>query len=308
MAKNILPLFISLTISISVFSQNIPLVENGAVWKESHITIAGPFTLHHAICGDTMRNGILYSQLVALQVDSQMQVTSKNYLAGLRQENSLVFALFSGVQDEVLLYDFSLEMGDEISLTLPFSADQVVRKVDSTAVEMLAGKMRKIIYFQNDDPNCPYAPEFWIEGIGSSYGIWVRAFDPCTVFDAGGQLLCYGHESDYLNLTLIECFLPDLNGCDLTSAAADRISETPDITVYPNPASGFVSINYKTETPAENWQISVHNALGEMVVSPLETAVNGWQMDVAHFPQGIYFLRIMNGENRLVGTGKFLKI
>ena len=54
MKKTVLQLCLFLTCITSSFSQ-IPFPDNGAIWKESHLTIAGPITYHYALCRDTTR-------------------------------------------------------------------------------------------------------------------------------------------------------------------------------------------------------------------------------------------------------------
>ncbi len=289
----------------AVFSQTIDFPINNAVWKEVQTTIAGPITQYLALCGDTVINDISYSRLVMLQVDSQLQVTDSYYQGGLRQENDLVYFIYDGAPNELLLFDFSLEAGDEISLLI--FGTVTTRKVDSTNVRLLAGQMRKVIYFEKN-PNCYEPPEFWIESIGSSYGLLTRGLDPCSVSDAGGQLLCYEHEDEYLNLTLIECFLPELNNCNLTNATDDVLKKQLEIIISPNPSYGHILIDIKNKEIGRNWSVSFLNAVGEMAAVEINRDGNKFESNIAHLPSGIYFIKIINEKNTIMGVGKFLKI
>ncbi|MEZ4955048.1 MAG: T9SS type A sorting domain-containing protein [Saprospiraceae bacterium] len=307
MTKNLSFLFFFLFSAMAGISQTVDFPENNAIWKEAQITIAGPITRHLALCGDTLFNGGLYSQIVELQVNDSMQITSSSYVGALRQENGLVYYHSDFLPDDILLYDFSLEAGDEITLSFTFVNQQVTRKVDSTDEQLLAGKMRKVIYFENTMPSCPLPPEMWIEGIGSSYGLLGRAFDPCTVADAGGQLLCFQQEDEYLNLTLIECFLPALNNCSFINATENVLPKNALLHIYPNPTMDRLFIEIKNELINADFKFSVINSFGQIIETELKNNGDDFSMNVSDLPVGIYFIKIMDGENRQVGFGKFIK-
>ena len=300
-------LFAFFIYSSTGFSQNIDFPEDNAVWKEMQTTIAGPHEQHLVLCGDTLINGVSYSQVYALQVDSQLQITGRYYQGGLRQEDQQVYFIYNGNANEFLLYDFSVETGEDISMLI-FGTDQVSLIVDTVQVEFLAGKMRKVVYFESQVPNCTFPAELWIEGIGSSYGLLTRGLNPCLVADAGGQLLCYEHEDDYLNLTLIECFLPELNNCSLVNSTDDFLSEKMEITISPNPSSSHIFVNLNNKEFGQNWSVNIYNAIGEMVEVEINKNRNGFESNIAHLPSGIYLIEIINEKSMEIGVGKLLKI
>lgn len=307
MTKNLSFLFFFLFSAFAGISQTIDFPDNNAIWKEAQITIAGPFTRHLALCGDTLFNGVVYSQIVELQVNDSMQITSSNYVGALREENSLVYYHSDFLPDDILLYDFSLEAGDEISLSFTFADQQVTRKVESTEVQLLAGKMRKVIYFENAVPTCSLPKEIWIEGIGSSYGLLERSFDPCTVADAGGQLLCFQQEDEYLNLTFIECFLPTLNNCSFINATENISPKNTLLHLYPNPTADHLFIEIKNELITADFKFLVINSFGQIIETELKNNGENLSTDVSELSGGIYFIKIMDEENKQVGMGKFIK-
>ena len=70
-----------------------------------------------------------------------------------------------------------------------------------------------------------------------------------------------------------------------------------DISIYPNPSSDF--INIKTDSKID--AVRVYNSLGILMIqSQLQL------IDVSAFPAGNYFVRIIQGENKVVK--RFLKL
>lgn len=281
--------------SISMFSQN-AFPHNQAIWKLSSTTIVGPFIEHHALCGDTLIDGIYYRKFSSLQVDLAMNIVGETYLGAIRTEGEKVFYLPEINPQEILLYDFSLEAGDSIELVPQYASNSVTRYVDSVKTETLAGANRKLIYFRPGYANAPV--EFWIEGIGSNYGVINRASDPGP--DFGSELLCYAHEDEYLNLTLIECFLPELNNCPLVSSVYEEGENY--FSIYPNPTSERIFIEMK-KGEINHLEVNLYDASGR-----LEKHFNVYgeeiiSLDIEGVNSGLYFLEIKNkgtGERKVV--------
>lgn len=102
--------------------------------------------------GDTTVNSAKYKKLYMHNCISGVL----SYMASMREENQQVFAVYSGNQQEQLIYDFSLVVGD--SIRSPYNNEThyfKVTKIDT--IEAGTGK-RKRIKLDFDT---------WIEGIGT---------------------------------------------------------------------------------------------------------------------------------------------
>lgn len=269
----------------AALSQIAPFPENDAVWKEEHITIVGPIFQHFALCGDTLINGKTYSQVVTLQEDSTGTVTGKSYLSAVRVEGEQVWVFPQGFSDEILLYDFSLEANDQILLLDFFSGSQLTRTVDSVKVENLAGADRRVIYFKPDLPG--ESGEFWIEGFGSNYGVLWRAYLPGA--DIGFQLLCFQHGDEYLNLTLIECFLPDVPDCGTTYAGEGAGAKgILKLTATPNPSGSEVKFFINQKNGWENSSLKIYAANGKLLMTMENVAPEMSLPETASLNPGFY--------------------
>ncbi len=249
----------------ATLAQNLPFPQSNAVWKEAQTTIAGPIFSHIALCGDTLLNGANYSQVLSKQKTvNDQNITSSFYLGGLRSNGGVVRYKPNDFSAELVLYDFNLNPNDVIDLTEVFTGGTVSRKVDSVKMETLAGKLRKVIYFEPGYPGAPV--EYWMEGIGSSFGLLGRASDPGA--DYGSELLCFEHGTSYLNLTLIECFLPQLPaGCGIVNAGKEVLvkNEPLKLTAQPNPAGPTLRFTTNQKQLPEACNLKIYAANGKLL-------------------------------------------
>jgi hypothetical protein len=75
-----------------------------------------------------------------------------------------------------------------------------------------------------------------------------------------------------------------------------------EITVFPNPASGSIHINW--QAAMANSQVKIYDMLGELVHQQIISSANE-QIDISSLAAGIYILRLQNGESP--GVVRFVK-
>ena len=269
-----------------MLAQNLPFPQSNAVWKEAQTTIAGPIFSHAALCGDTLLNGVNYSQVISLEVDNDQNITDSYFRGGLRSNGGVVRYKPNDSSAELVLYDFNLEPNDIIDLTEVFTGSPISRKVDSVKMETLAGKLRKVIYFEPGYPNAPV--EYWMEGIGSNFGLLGRASDPGA--DYGSELLCFQHDEEYLNLTFIECFLPQLPAeCGIVNAGHEVVANEPlKLTAQPNPAGPTLRFSTNKKQLPEACNLKIYTANGKLLKTVAATQP---EMDLPaglNLPPGFY--------------------
>lgn len=227
----------------------------------------------YSIQGDTSINSNDYQKIY----------TSENeYYGAIRTENLEVFILPDNAPDEVLLYDFSLNLGDMYYSPF-FNISFEVMETDS--ISDLNGQKHKIIYF--DDYENDYIGYFWIEGIGSSGGL----LKPIQINDI---FLCgCGHTEDrdivcfHRNDTLI--YRPFFDDCyPLDEVNIEEIPRT-ELLVYPNPTPGRISIQ------AENLvEISVFDLQGKQIYKGKET-----ELDLSKNTKGIYIIKVITDKQSI---------
>lgn len=169
----------------------------------------------------------------------------------------------------LLMYDFTLQVGDTFHLPLDTAAWSVISVRDS--VQLLNGTYRDRLTFAN-----------WIEGgTGCSSGTWIEGIgDPGFVFfpivdcfELGMNLECYGIDN-----------VPLLGSC-LYLGQQEVATEIP-YELVPTGSYGRFTLT----APVEKIQgISVHDAIGREVGA---IAMSGGSIDLSQHVAGIYFLRI----------------
>ena len=80
---------------------------------------------------------------------------------------------------------------------------------------------------------------------------------------------------------------------DITSNVDDLIGERPGISIYPNPATDVINIDFPQEG---SWHIAVYNALGKKVFVDSRSSTRGFSFHLDESP-GYYILRATNGQH-----------
>jgi hypothetical protein len=75
-----------------------------------------------------------------------------------------------------------------------------------------------------------------------------------------------------------------------------------DVAIFPNPARNEVNVAVDPALGIKT--ISVYNLIGKVVISSKVTS-NNVKMDIEDIPVGIYFLRAIDAQGRVITTRKF---
>ena len=242
------------------------------IWSPPHPQ--GTFEELHVQGDDVEINGMAYHTI--------LESHSQTILGAYRNEDRQVYYCKwngSDYDEEVMLYDYDLEVGD-------FFNDSDEHPMEVISVSYIAdnnGMERKKIKFSflglEDET------EYWIEGIGSNRGFIHSGNYTPTDDGAIFHLLCY-HVGE--NLIYVS---PEYNACDI-----DEINEEnaiDQISVYPNPASGTISILNPNGMSVT--KVDIIDLLGRVVLSSEKTD----SIDVSSLSEGQYFVRIQ-GESTVV--------
>lgn len=87
-----------------------------------------------------------------------------------------------------------------------------------------------------------------------------------------------------------------------SSLGTDNVRPFNDIALYPNPAHGELNIAVDPNMGIKT--ISVYNLIGKLVISAKVTG-SAIKMDIEDIPTGIYFLRAIDAQGRVVTSRKF---
>ena len=229
---------------------------------------------------------------------------------------------------EFLLYDFSLNIGDTISIYE--NEGSTLYRVKMTRVEEVAlygsmnGSYNDLIYSNSDsiqvlengdfrkrilmETTHPYGTSYdspstvWIEGIGSMHGL-TRQFrtDFYAACTGDWKLLCYSNEYELLLSTHWNinenCFrIPE--GVSIKENNVNTYFK-----LYPNPSNRIIKIESIENIELNNCKIDLIDLLGRIVYS--SNFYNSMELDVSSYPDGLYFVQITQ-QNKSLFNGKIV--
>lgn len=220
---------------------------------------------------DTIINTLSYKKIVGYTGLWNIQ------LIGIRQDipNKKVFGIDGNTLQEILLYNFDVNIGDTISFRPLVQCDSIsiVNSIDSVLV---GSSYRKRI---NLNMNVSL-----IEGIGSTSGL-VES----NCFE-GANLLCY-----YTN-NADTIFSDDTSPWLCKPNSIQESEHLKNITIYPNPFSNYLKINFNSAINRTR-KIILYNILGEKQFEH-KTNNNELVIDMKNYPIGLYYLQILDEKQK----------
>ncbi len=299
--------FIKKTISITIFFvitcnnyinaqeyEYVPFPESDAVWSEIYWkSVFEPYPRwlynKYAIFNeDTIINGIKYHKLFHTH-DTKITRGNSKFIGGIREDslkriiaNASMFELVPEIE-EVILFDFSLNIGDTITqyindtICTNIRFELVVVDIDTLSINHTK---RKVFSF-----NIPWT--HWIEGIGSVQGLVFPSGDLPTN-GISNDLVCM-HQNDSLlyyysgsgDIYYDDC-IPSfvINGAILLP--------NPSINVYPNPITDgtayFENLDFET--------FELFDFYGKLIKEENIKGVRQFELKTSGFPSGSYFYRL----------------
>ena len=204
--------------------------------------------------------------------------------------DSYSFSLFN-TEDEILLYDFGLTVGDSFALTIDDTV--IVESINSVSIN---NNMYKRFNFDVSLCWSSNLPDdyHWIEGIGSSFGYFPYA----DCFESGGEALCfheYYYTGNYPWPDSISSYEPQGGYCWILQLGQDDLSLEPNFVASPNPVADLLHLEFIDEQNS----ILIINSTGEIMDQFIS---NGYSLiyDVSEFSQGVYFVNVNNKVQRIL--------
>jgi|APTNR8051073442_1049403.scaffolds.fasta_scaffold00571_17 hypothetical protein len=274
-----------LALPLSLAAQVFP-VESGSAWRGIIYGLAGPIPVASVMCGDTTINTIKYSKFYQINYGLDGTYYNSNYRACTRIDGQKVWVIANGATQEILLYDFGVEVGDTLHLQFVDFDQGLDYYTESIEQINIGGVLHKMIRFQTS-----YGiPDVWIEGIGSIMGPLDRGF---FVIDAQPALTCYLKDGDVVYKTAAE------QECEggLTCAIVSGNGEVPDLNafkVFPNPANAAIWI--KSDVPGPI-QVEIFTADGRLVSKAAYPDGQFTQVSTESLAPAIYLFRIAPKDN-----------
>lgn len=263
--------------------------DNNPVWTQSSNCAVGyPCVVEevyeYRVQGDTLINNLTYVKIFKSGYGSynwfapppSFACEGSYTFAGeqaefyLRSEDKRIFFWSEFEPQEVLLFDFNLEIGDTLPLSYTTYSEIIVSDLDSI---MVNGSYRKRFMLEGES-----TAEYIIEGIGSSNGL-IESISP--ILECGYMMRCFKLNDEAILATQDTL-------CDLILSV--KQNQIPDFAIYPNPFEDKFKLSLKENETSER-EILIFNSAG-IRVKTIQTPQNEVELDLTGFPQGFYFLSV----------------
>lgn len=247
--------------------------------------------------GDTIIDSKKYKAVFQQHGDVIADFNKATYYAAVREDTigEKIYCIRKFDEIERLICDFSLNADDTASIYTFWPAGTPIKKlitvktVDSIEI---SGQYRKRINVANEYESS----DSWIEGIGSTFGLFYPSADDGNVDLGLPRLLCVHVNSDIIYQISDNCYEEIYVGINENTQYSFK--------VYPNPAKNILNIE-REENSGNQFQYYIINSQGYLVdkgVLPPD------YIDISILEKGVYFIGLYNKNTPIVYSNKFVKI
>jgi hypothetical protein len=245
------------------------------------------------VVGDTTINNTQYIK-ICQSTDTLFEFQADYpFYCAVREEDSKYYFVFPNETSEILYYDFTLEVGDTIQYpTNLYSVKLTVIEKDSILTET---GYRKRLQLNNIDLPFGWPSQYWIEGIGSDYGLGLAH---SYTIDYSFATSCF-HQNDtlvYLN--------PQFQACYRWTLVGLEENQIQPLKVFPNPATEQISFEVLSDELV-NSQFEIVDIKGEIFHNSIIDSPS-FSVSINNLSPGVYFYDITHSSER-VYRGKFVK-
>ena len=307
--KKILILFVFIIATQVAYSQTYhKLIRDSVYWDEVKVNGSGNGCFGRDSIkrlffeSDTLIKGMQYSKVfyynfISLHIDS---FCPPYEISPIKYELNGVFVREDTIEKKVyirnfgidtlehLIFDFSLQLGDSLSIDFEWCCNFfLVTSIDS--VQLLNGEYRKRFNLLELQVGLE---TYIIEGIGSVHGLVHGIF----------MHLVYGYYTICVKEHDTPLFSPQFGDCDVYFTGTNVVAKSK-LRVYPSIFNDYIRI----ENCEEECLVSIINieskVVKEVLIDNAHTVV-----PTSNLPTGMYLIRVHNFKGDIVYVGKFIKL
>ncbi len=314
-SNTLILVLIAFIFSSSLFSQEyIPFPEEDGFWKVEHgrgdcfsqEPYGGVCSVSQLYLeGDTLINGTSYKKIYENGVDftdypGPPTYWGPGYKGCYRNDivNKKVFYIRRNHTEELLFYDFNLEIGDTIQtdLTIFFDGENsfIVQSIDS----IIISSSGNATYAKRYLLDYWYTNLFLVEGVGLMSGP-IGPFG--GFFDYSNEVICFQNDTEELSWDNGEYF-----SCDIISDVNNIPSAKDAILISPNPAYDKIEIflpkiKYTSQTKVQVYQIN------GILLKSFKMDDSKISINIEDLSTGVYMINIID-DGVIIARDKFVKL
>lgn len=202
-----------------------------------------------------------------------------------------VYKLVNGTDE--LLYDFSVQTGDEITVK------GVLFSVEADEVPVIGGTRKRITLTSVPDFNGTHVKQIWIEGVGTdAHPFYPDFFMYAPAYSSGGGYRVYtscsfqGSTQVFGDAEYCGAFTPGL--------AVAESQKLPEVTFSPNPFSDRFSVD--CGTALEDACLKVYNSNGQLIRELHHLKGRSIEVERKDLPSGLYLVELIEKGRRIQST------
>ena len=239
--------------------------------------------------GDTVIENLKYKKVYVQSLDSIADFNKARYYEAVR-EDTIGGKIYCG---PYLLYDFSVNVGDTVSYYSLWTGKsrEVIKSIDSILID---GQYRRRINFIHYEGWSEEETESWIEGIGSTNGLFSPGYYNLSSGTAP-KLLCVHVDGKIIYQTHDKCYIPR----SLINIVENK-NET--FKIYPTIVNNFLYI--ETDENIEDFNYKIISIQGQIISGGILANI----VNVSNLNKGFYFIVISDNKNIKYKVHKFVKL
>lgn len=294
------------------------LTEPGSEWRDENqygIDYSNPYYLnHYTVSTDTFFNANTYTKFYihSQQLNCMANPMGCNWspseiwIDSIYLRDDLAGKIYQGnpISDtEMLLYDFNLEVGETLPLSLlNYEAENFVLSVDSI---LIGSNYRKRFNIGNYISSPTESFVSLIVGIGNTKGL----LSPISVpFETLYNFICYtgNGETTYFDEPFyIEAYIDNNDvTCDLILLeASSNLFDESELKILGNPVKDVLNLSLSSGI-TNNLVFEIYDNLGLPFTAKIAVNSNGntISMNLSNLSPGLYYIKISQGEKHYFGS------
>ncbi len=268
-----------------------PFPTDSAYWSIEHGYYDATFfqyhctsTSHYAMFGDTSIQGNTYSKIyLSAFLDSAFIYSTASYFCALREDlNKKIFVRRPTDSIDVLLYDFSLSIGDSFCYQFFNPLCQGYFPVTGVDSILIDSNYRRRIFLSSFGDT-----QTWIEGIGNIYGL----FDMQYVGSFITSLKCFKENG----ILKYQSFGGGGCHCDNFAPVESLNKNNKNLKTYPNPTNSILNIELNNFLNRV-YSINILTSIGQIIKTEKSDRSNV-SLNISELKEGIYFIVISDEQN-----------
>ena len=256
--------------------------------------------------GDTLIDTFTYSKLYKSGVyyqepigpdancDSVIYHFTDVLVGGIRNDAGKVYFKSIYNDPEILLYDFTLNIGDTLKRPYFVFDANIIVAIDTVTIN---NRQHRRFFIDSDtlSPATIDSTQYITEGIGSSTGLLKAAN-----FESANDLLCYAENHIPIYPVGSSCIL----NVGINKIKDDNQKES--VQLYPNPVKDIINLEFKNINH-NDLELTIYNMMGKQVKQfQIPRGELKYMLNLSKLDAGLYFYKIWN-ETGIIYSGKIIK-